>query len=147
MARNSARWLINAIGGAAVLFGSFFVTLALIDANAASIVDEARRGAPVRIKLDPKSCAAGLVGGLSCEAPYEGRYDSATNSWTFSGRAARNANVTTSTYSNAPNEPGNISIWGLTARFDRAGKLTQGDTVLGSIELAEPKSWLARLLR
>jgi hypothetical protein len=147
MSRSLQWWLINGIGGAAVLFGSFFVTLALIDTNAASVVDEARRGAAIRVKLEPKPCATGLVGGLSCETPYEGRYDPATNSWTFSGRAAGSNNVSTSTYSNAPNEPGNISIWGLTAKFDRAGKLTQGDNVLGSVELAESKSWLPRLFR
>ena len=79
-------WLTNGIGGAAVLLGSFFVTLALIDASGVSVLEEARRGTPVRIKLDPKACAAGLVGGLSCEKPFEGRYTAATNSWTIVGR-------------------------------------------------------------
>jgi hypothetical protein len=63
-----------------VLFGSFFATLALIDASGVSVQEEARRGTPVRIKLDPKACAAGLVGGLSCEKPFEGRYTAATTS-------------------------------------------------------------------
>jgi hypothetical protein len=145
MSRSLRWWLINGIGGAAVLFGSFFVTLALIDANAVSVVDEARRGAGVRIKLDPKTCAS--LGSLSCETPYEGRYNSATNSWTITGRSRDSDKILTTSYTNAPNEPGGISIWGLTATFDRAGKLMRGNAVIGSVELVERKSWLPRLFR
>jgi hypothetical protein len=130
-----------------VLFGSFFVTLAVIDTNDASVVEEARRGAAVRIKLDPKACAAGLVGGLSCEKPFEGRYTAATNSWTVVGRASDSDKVLTRTDTNAPNEPGAITLWGLTAKFDRSGKLMRGDAVLGSVEPAEGRSWLSRLFR
>jgi hypothetical protein len=138
-------WLINGIGGAAVLFGSFFVTLALIDANAVSLMDEARRGAAVRIKLDPKTCAT--LGSLSCEAPYEGRYNSATNSWTITGRSSDSDKILTTSYNNGPNEPGGISIWGLTAKFDHTGKLMRGNVVIGSVELVERKFWLSRLFR
>jgi hypothetical protein len=147
MSRSLRWWLINGIGGAAVLFGSFFVTLAVIDANDASVVEEARRGAAVRIKIDPKACAASLVGGLSCERPYEGRYDPATNSWTISGRTSASDAIVTRSDANAPNEPGAITLWGLTAKFDRSGKLTQGGTVIGSVEEVERKSWLSRLFR
>jgi hypothetical protein len=147
MSRSLRWWLINGIGGAVVLFGSFFLTLGLIDANNVSVIEEARRGAPVRIKLDPKACAAGLVGGLSCERPYEGRYAVATNSWTIVGRAADNDKILTRTDTNAPSEPGGLTLWGLTAKFDRAGKLMRGDAVIGSVEPAEGKSWLSRLFR
>src|SRR4051794_8815115 len=105
MSRNLRWWLINGIGGAAVLFGSFFATLALIDAIAVSVVEEARRGAPVRIKLDPKACAARLVGALSCERPYEGRYAAATNGWMIVGRAADNDKILTETYAMARTSP------------------------------------------
>jgi hypothetical protein len=145
MSRSPRWWLINGIGGAVVLFGSFFLTLALMDATDVSMLEEARRGNPIRIKLDPKVCAAGIVGGLSCERPYECRYAAATNSWTIGGRAAGNDKIVTETYSNGPSEPGGISIWGLTAKFDRSGKLMRGDAVLGSVEPAEGKSWLSRL--
>ena len=145
MSRGLRWWLINGIGGAAVLFGSFFVTLALIDTNDVSIVDQARRGAAVRIKLDPKACST--LGSLSCDTPYEGRYNSATNSWTISGRSSGSDKILTTSYTNAPNEPGGISIWGLTATFDRAGKLMRGNAVIGSVELVERKSWLSRLFQ
>jgi hypothetical protein len=145
MSRSLRWWLINGIGGAAVLFGSFFATLALIDASGVSVLEEARRGTPVRIKLDPKACAGGLVGALSCEIPYEGRYNAAANSWTIVGRSSGSDNVQTRTDTNAPNEPGGITLWGLTAKFDRSGKLMLGDAVLGSVEPAERKSWLSRL--
>jgi hypothetical protein len=145
MSRSLRWWLINGIGGAAVLFGSFFATLALIDGNAGSIVDEARRGAAVRIKLDPRSCAS--LGSLSCETPYEGHYNSATNSWTITGRSRDSDKILTTSYTNAPNEPGGISIWGMVAKFDRAGKLMLGNAVIGSVELAERKSWLSRLFQ
>jgi hypothetical protein len=145
MSRSLRWWLINGIGGAVVLFGSFFATLALIDASGVSVLDEARRGTPVRIKLDPKACASGLVGGLSCEKPFEGRYAAATNSWTIVGRASDSDKVLTRTDTNAPNEPGGITLWGMTAKFDRSGKLMRGDAVLGSVEPAEGRSWLSRL--
>jgi hypothetical protein len=147
MSRSLRWWLVNGIGGAVVLFGSFFLTLALIDASEVSMLEEARRGNAVRIKLDPKACAAGLVGGLSCERPYEGRYAAANNSWTIVGRAADSDKVLTRTDTNAPTEPGGISLWGLTATFDRAGKLMRGNAAVGTVEPAEGKSLLARLFR
>jgi hypothetical protein len=143
MSGNLRRWLINGTGGAIVLFGSFFATLAVMDAHNVSVVDEARRGAEIQIKFDPQACAANLIT-LSCDRPYEGRYNVANNTWTITGRSRESDKISTRSDSNAPNQPGYISMWGGIGKFDRTGKLIMGTAVVGTVETLN-KSWLQRL--
>jgi hypothetical protein len=103
--------------------GSFFVTLRLIDA--ADVVDEARRSRRVVITFDAAVCRAGLIGNLQCGIPYHGRYTPAKNTWVVTGRMGDQPYDTTSPpYDNAPDGPGNISVFGVVGKFDREGKLS-----------------------
>lgn len=144
MLHGSRRWLIKGLSGVGVLLGSFFLTLAIIDARNLSIPEEARRGVEIQIKLDPKACAANLVGELSCDQPYHGRYTRANNSWTITGRPRNNDKIATRSDTNAPNELGAISIWGGLGKFDQDGKLTMGGAVVGVVQVTE-KSLLQRI--
>jgi hypothetical protein len=110
-------------GGATVLFGSFFLTLRLLDANDVTV--EARRGHLVILTFDGKVCRGGLIGALKCDIPYQARYTPATNAWVVTGRVGDQPYESTSPpYDNAPKEPGNISAFGALFKFDRAGKLS-----------------------
>ncbi len=93
-------YLFNAAGGSAILFGSFFITLRLIDAYNVSVAEEARRGVSVEIWLDAKLCQAKLVGGLQCGIPYQGRYTRATNTWLVKGRTDQSDQVASASYDN-----------------------------------------------
>lgn len=130
-------YLLNAAGAAAILFGSFFVTLKLLDA--ADVMAEARRGGPVEIRFDAKVCRAGLIGNLQCAIPYYGRYTPATNTWVVTGRLGDQPYETTSPpYDNAPKEPGNISVFGALFKFDRAGKLSLPSVDAGTVAPSRP---------
>ncbi|MDA9392540.1 hypothetical protein WN73_18585 [Bradyrhizobium sp. CCBAU 45394] len=119
--RSFSRLFFKIAGGALVLFGSFFATLRIIDTS--DIIEEARRGAWLNIQLDPKLCRTNLVGVLQCGVSYRGRYLPSTNTWQVRGPVNQSAQVTTASYSNAPNQAGSISIFGLLANFDRNGRL------------------------
>jgi hypothetical protein len=127
MANISQSWFIRGAGATVVVAGSFFAALALIDAydarNAASLLDDVRRGAEVQIKFDPKTCSDNAVGELTCEAPYVGHYDQTTNNWVLTGRTRYSATVVTNAFANAPNQPGNISFWGILGTFNGSGRL------------------------
>ena len=116
-------YLLRVSGGALIFFGSFFITFRLLDA--ADVVEEALRGGPVDITLDAKVCRTGLVGTLQCGIRYHGRYTRATSTWVVTGRLGDQPYETTSApYDNAPKEPGGISMFGATGKFDQAGKLS-----------------------
>jgi hypothetical protein len=136
-------WLTRIVGGTAVVAGSFFATLALMDAydtrNAVDLLQVVRRGAEVEIKLDPGACRDLPVGELSCDAPYVGHYDPAKNGWIITGRTKLSAAVLTNTFANAPNQPGNISIWGVLGTFDGTGRLFIQGKAAGTIRQS-PKS-------
>jgi hypothetical protein len=135
--RSLCWYLLGIAGGAAVLFGSFFVTVRMIDAANIDILEAARQGAWLNIQLDAKVCRAGLVGVLRCDVTYNGRYTRVTNTWKVIGEA--NGQMITASYDNAPNEPGSISIFGLIAQSDRNGKLRlQGVENAGTITLTRP---------
>jgi hypothetical protein len=134
-------WAIRIFGGAAVVAGSFFFTLVLMDAydarNAASLLDEVRRGAQVQIKLDPKACNDLAVGELTCEAPYVGHYDQMRNMWILTGRTKLSPAVATNSLGNAPNQPSNVSMWGVLGTFDRSGRLFIQGKAAGTIKLVQ----------
>ncbi|MET4520158.1 hypothetical protein ABIB81_009517 [Bradyrhizobium sp. I1.7.5] len=118
-------------------FGPFFATLRILDNS--DIIEEARRGAWLNIQLDPKLCRANLVGVLQCGVSYRGRYRPSTNSWQVSGPVNQSAQVTTASYSNAPNQAGSISIFGLLANFDRNGRLkVRGVENAGAVSFNQP---------
>jgi hypothetical protein len=144
MTGNLRWWLINGTGGAIVLFGSFFLTLAVMDAQNVSVPDEVRKGAPFQIFFHQKACDANLIGEFSCARPYDGRYSLANNSWTITGRTRSRTNLTTRSDNNAPSTPGSITIWGATGSFDRSGQLTMSGGVVGTVDLVE-KPLLRRL--
>ena len=120
--------------------GSFFATLALMDAyydapNTVSPLNVIRRGAEVQIKLNPWACRNLTVGELTCDAPYFGHYDLAKNAWILTGRTALSTAVTTNSLTNAPNQPGNITIWGVLGTFDGSGRLFIAGKEAGTIRL------------
>jgi hypothetical protein len=127
-------WLFRIVGGAAVLAGSFFGTLWLMDSfGGPSMLDVVRSGAQVQVTFDPKVCATLSIGELVCDTPYVGRYEQAANRWTLSGKNKNIAGTSTNPATNAPNEPGNISIWGVLGTFDRAGTLRMQGKDAGTI--------------
>jgi hypothetical protein len=131
-------WLVRIVGGVAVVAASFFATLALIDAyGGPSILDAIRQGAEVQVKFDPKGCGVLPLGELTCDAPYVGRYDPAANKWTLSGTVRGGSVLMTNSSINAPNQPGNISVWGVLATFDRAGALRVQGKDAGTIRLSQ----------
>jgi hypothetical protein len=140
--RSISGYLLNVIGGAAIFFGSFFVTLKMIDASNVNIMEEARRGAWLDIQLDAKVCRAGLVGVLRCDVTYKGRYARATNSWKVIGPNDQSDQNITASYDNAPDQLGSISIFGLIAQFDQDGRLSlKSIENAGTIALSRP-IWL-----
>lgn len=134
----SGVWLFRIVGGAAVLAVSFFGTLWLIDNfGGPSMLDLARSGAQVQVTFDPKVCPALSIGELVCDTPYVGRYEPATNRWMFAGKNKNVAGTFTNPGTNAPNQPGNISIWGVLGTFDRAGTLRIQGKDAGRIQLSQ----------
>jgi hypothetical protein len=131
--------LIDLVIGATIFFGSFFVTLRIIDASNINIMEAARRGAWLDIQLDANVCRAGLVGVLRCDVTYKGHYAKANNSWKVIGPTQVSNQAITASYENAPNQLGSISIFGLIAQFDQDGKLslTAVDNA-GTIALSQP---------
>ena len=137
--KSMSSYLIDLIVGAAIFFGSFFVTLKLIDASNINIMEAARRGAWLDIQLDAKVCRAGLVGVLRCDVTYEGHYDKSNNSWKVIGQTQESDQAITASYNNAPNQLGSISIFGLIAQFDQHGKLSlKAEGNAGTIALSQP---------
>jgi len=132
-------YLIDLVVGASIFFGSFFVTLKLIDASNINIMEAARRGAWLDIQLDAEVCRAGLVGILRCDVTYKGHYAKANNSWKVIGQTQASDQAITASYENAPNQPGSISILGLIAQFDHHGKLSlKAVGNAGTIALSQP---------
>jgi hypothetical protein len=135
--RSLSWYLLSIAGGALILFGSFFVTLRMIDAS--NLVEEARRGAWLDIQLDARVCLAKLVGVLRCDVSYKGRYTRETNAWLVRGQVVESDQVTSASYDNAPNQAGSISIFGLVAQFDQNGKLSlRGVENAGTVALSRP---------
>jgi hypothetical protein len=117
-------WLFRIVGGAAVLAGSFFGTLWVMDGfGGPSMLDLAWSGAQVQVTFDPKVCPTLSIGELVCDTPYVGRYEQAANRWMLAGKSKNIAGTFTNPGTNAPNQPGNLSIWGVLGTFDRAGTL------------------------
>jgi hypothetical protein len=135
---NGAIWLIRIAGALAVLCGSFYGALMLLDAyDAGSLTGLARAGAEVEIRLNPKVCSQLVLGELSCEAPYVGRHDPVTNMWTLTGRSKDSATLTTNALKNAPDEFGSVSIWGVLGKFTNAGSLIIQGKEAGTVRLVQ----------
>ena len=135
---NGATWLVRIVGALVVLCGSFYGTLMLMDAHdAGSLTGLVRAGAEVEIRLNPKVCPQLVLGELSCEAPYVGRHDPVTNMWMLTGRSKGSAALATNALKNAPDEPGNISIWGVLAKFTNAGTLIIQGKEAGTVRLVQ----------
>ena len=132
-----AKWLFRIVGGAAVLAVSFFGTLWVMDSfGGPSMLDMARSGAQVQVTFDPNVCATLSIGELVCDT-YVGRYEQTANRWMLAGKSKAAVGTFTNPGTNAPNQPGNISIWGVLGTFDRAGTLRIQGKDAGSIRLSQ----------
>jgi hypothetical protein len=129
------RWVI--IGGAAFTL-LFLVALYLLNGyhvrHPKPLLDAAWRGDTVRFTLHPQICETLALGELVCGKSYIARYAQLTNTWTVMGPTNRSTYLATTSFSDAPNEPGNISIWGVHGVFDNTGKLTIRGLDAGRVE-------------
>jgi hypothetical protein len=90
-------------------------------------------GAPTYVVIDDSTC--GNIGTLLCGERYAASYNHLNNTWTVSGyNLGTRANGTWS-YSNAPPQPGNLSLWGEKFTFDDAGLLYYHTKKSGSVSL------------
>lgn len=117
------------IGGAAFIL-LFLIALYSLNGYRVShpkpLLDAAWNGDTVRFTLHPQTCETLALGELVCGKSYIARYARPTNTWTVMGPTNRSTHLATTSFSNAPGEPGHISIWGVHGVFDNTGKLTIG---------------------
>jgi hypothetical protein len=129
------RWVI--IGGAAFML-LFLIALYLLNVyhvrHSKPLLDAAWKGETLYVTLDPKICEAISLDELVCGKVYLARYARLTNTWTLKGPTRRSTYSATASFSNVPNEPGNISIWGAHGVFDNTGKLSIGGQDAGVVE-------------
>jgi hypothetical protein len=133
--RHRERWVIT--GGAAFTL-LFLIALYLLNVyhvrHPKPLLDAAWQGETLYVTLTPQICKAIYLGELICGKVYLARYAQLTNMWTVMGPTRRSTDLATASFSNVPNEPGNISIWGAHGIFDNTGKLTIGGQDAGRVE-------------
>ena len=130
------RFIGNLIGGAAIVGGSFAISLAVFNAyDRITIWNEVRRGAEVHLHFDENACATETLGTLRCGVTYIAHYEYATNTWVVTGPSSSGSGLVTEEYNNAPNRIGYISVWGLVASYDQNGTLRSGKDVVGRLEI------------
>src|ERR1700722_2887650 len=128
--------IVRLSGCAAVLAGSFFGSLFLIDKyESGSILNETRRGADVWIRFDFEACESNRTGTLICGIPYRAHYERATNRWTVTGPSTSQTANLTDSYTNAPNSAGYISVWGIVGSFDETGNLKFKGVSVGAVRI------------
>ena len=98
------------------------------------LLSQIQRGAAVTVKLYPDACDFLEIGQLSCTAVYAGYYNRRKNAWVMTGELdSPKGHIVTGTFKNAPDQPGNISLWGILGTFDNDGNLILHGRVRGSI--------------
>jgi hypothetical protein len=139
-ARTFERWVVVCTASFAVL-SSVALTLAIPNEHPVRsgsdepLLTQIRRGAAVIIQLYPVACEGRLTQELSCDSPYTGYYNRRNNAWVLTGRpSTAKDQIRTGAFTNAPDEPGNISLWGVLGTFDEKGNLAVSGVVLGSIK-------------
>jgi hypothetical protein len=101
-----------------------------------TLTESAYAGDSLEIRLSPEACAGPLARTeLNCEYAYFGNRSSLKNTWWFTGRKRGAAAPESNEASNAPNEPGALSLWGIVAKFDDAGHLSYGGKEIGTVQL------------
>jgi hypothetical protein len=110
--------------GALMLFSAYFPE---------TLIDKVYRGQHVQVELDSSACKSGIVGKLSCDSPYVGWHNRLSNEWTMFGKAEGSEVLDRNIFTNAPNSPGNISIWGVNGTFDNSGTISVRGERVGSL--------------
>jgi hypothetical protein len=101
-----------------------------------TLTESAYAGDGLEIRLSPDACAGPLARTeLNCEYAYFGHHFSLKNVWWFTGRKRGAATPENNEATNAPDEHGTLSLWGIVAKFDDAGHLSYGGKEIGTVQL------------
>jgi hypothetical protein len=99
-----------------------------------TLTEAARAGSNLEIQLSPEACGGPLaLFELTCDHPYLGIRGS-RNLWWFFGWKKGSLEPEGNEATNAPDELGNLSLWGVVAKFDDEGHLTYNGQDIGTVK-------------
>jgi hypothetical protein len=107
-------------------------------APAVPLTQRVFEGAPASVLIDGDACAKSDFGTLLCGYNYLAQYNNQANSWSVTGFNRDTHGVGTWVYSNAPNGPGNMSMWGKLFTFNNDGIVFAEAVKVGLITVVQP---------
>ena len=102
------------------------------------LIDKAFAGQPITVRFDREACDKFELGTIQCGSGYAAHYQAQANRWEVTGYNLGAQAQTSAVSSNAVKKPGQLSIWGVIARFDDSGDLYYSNVAVGRVALATP---------